>query len=231
MTTAIKNVQDLQERISSVIEQLAEQAINAKNILDDNNLSEIAEKLSKKKTLNREYLITAHVEDKVMTNKVSLRTIDEFSVIFQFNKLARGFFRNQDIHTQFSQDEGNKVLIRDGIDIVTVRELVEKDIDSKTPIVINADQLLLVDDQGDAVTFEGYVGDYDTAQKLKSAYFLILPLPAKEVETLVEDSFVEAVEDSVSLLTSSLRELEESVEVIDGILEEFQERAEDLKNM
>ena len=111
MTTAIKNVQDLQERISSVIEQLAEQAINAKNILDDNNLSEIAEKLSKKKTLNREYLITAHVEDKVMTNKVSLRTIDEFSVIFQFNKLARGFFRNQDIHTQFSQDEGNKVLI------------------------------------------------------------------------------------------------------------------------
>lgn len=204
----LENVQETAENVKALVTRLAQKL----ELVTSTDLSAIKQRLEARPVINREFIVTAQMGDKVTSNKVSLNTIDEFSLAFQFNKLARHFYRNGEVHELFGRDEGYKVLmVSDSQDIVSLRDLVTAD--DFTLVEINAEHLLLVDSNNDATSFNSYSANESvTEDRLKSASVIIAALPVKTSHVSVDDSFVEEVEDNICAVEEFLSNVKDSVE-------------------
>lgn len=204
----LENVQKNAENLKALVVQLSQKL----EVVTSTDLSAIKQRLEARPVINREYIVTAQMGDKVTSNKVSLNTIDEFSLAFQFNKLARHFYRNGEVHELFGRDEGYKVLmVNDSQDIVSLRDLVTAD--DFTVVEINAEHLLLVDSDNDATSFNSYSANESiTEDRLKSASVIVTALPVKTSHVSVDDSFIEEVEDNICELEDSLSNVKDYIE-------------------
>jgi len=218
-TQTIKDLKDLQERIENFSSRLKNKTSNIVSKLEELDLQSLIQKLDSKPVLVKQYIITAQIEDKVVSNKVSTTTLDEFSIQIQFGKLTRNFFRGEEIHEQFSRESGNSVSVLDkDNNVLSLKEYIETEVGDKGVAQLTSEQLILVDRDNVATLFNSFLGTPTTVKRLNEATIIITQLPAQESKVSIQDSVIEDIEDTVIMIESALEESESAFESLE---EEF----------
>jgi hypothetical protein len=209
-TKTIEELNNVKEIIENFMDKMNKECKAITEAISDVGIDALISKLEAKPVLIKEYLITAQIEDKVSTNKVSSKTLADFSIQMQFGKVSRNYFRGEEIHDQFSQSSGNKVGIVDKNNIIiNLEQYIENIMQDSTLVILTADELFLVDENQIVTPFNNFLGAPTTMKRLKEATLIITQLPSKkDSESLIKDSEIEEIEDGVIDLLSAIKDAE-----------------------
>lgn len=217
----IQNIENSKNTLTSRIDELQKTL----SFINSYDLNKISEKLKTQTSEKQEVLVTAHLGDKVVSNKVSVDALKDFSLAIQFNKVSRQFFRHEEIHQIFSKERGLRVFVMsDSGDILSLEELIKSDAEAKV-FYVTPSQLLLVDEDNTAYSFESDsypTNDINTSELLKGASIFVSILPTTKSVVEVDSDLVEIIEDGVCGLEQSINNADSASEILVEHLTEFE---------